>query len=137
MVQLHHRYPYWGARKLRSLLLAADIALPHHSTTDTILKRHDCRVLYHSEQVQPPATHRFEPPNPNDLWQIDFKGHVPLHDRRSSRCHPLTLLDDHSCFSLCLQACEGERLELVKPHLIDVFRQYGLPLRITADNGPP
>jgi transposase InsO family protein len=137
VVQLHHRYPYWGARKLRSLLQTADLDPPHHSTIDAILKRHDCRVLYHNEQAQPPANRRFEHPNPNDLWQIDFKGHIPLNDRRSSRCHPLTLLDDHSRFSLCLQACEGERLELVKPHLIEVFRQYGLPLRITADNGPP
>ncbi|MDR8017933.1 IS481 family transposase, partial [Pseudomonas guguanensis] len=137
VVQLHHRYPYWGARKLRSLLRSADIDPPHHSTIDAILRRHDCRVRYHNEQTQPPANHRFEHPNPNDLWQIDFKGHVALNDRRSSRCHPLTLLDDHSRFSLCLQACEGERLEQVKPHLIEVFRQYGLPRRITADNGPP
>ncbi len=136
VVQLHQRFPYWGARKLRSLL-DTESERPHHSTIDAILKRHGCQVLYHDAKAQAPATHRFEHPQPNDLWQMDFKGHFHLNDRRSARCHPLTLLDDHSRFSLCLQACEGERLELVKPHLIEVFRRYGLPRRITADNGPP
>jgi transposase InsO family protein len=136
VVQLHQRFPYWGARKLRSLL-GADSERPHHSTIDAILKRHGCHVRYHDEHAQAPATHRFEHAQPNDLWQMDFKGHFHLNDHRSARCHPLTLLDDHSRFSLCLEACEGERLELVRPRLIEVFRRYGLPRRMTADNGPP
>lgn len=136
VVDLHQRFPYWGARKLRSLL-PQGAEIPHHSTIDAILRRHGCRVRYHDAEAEAPAASRFEHPHPNDLWQMDFKGHFPLSDTRSSRCHPLTLLDDHSRFALCLQACEGERLELVKPHLVEVFRRYGLPRRITADNGPP
>ncbi|MCO6060515.1 IS481 family transposase [Pseudomonas sp. MOB-449] len=136
VVQLHHRFPYWGARKLRGLL-PAEFERPHHSTLDAILRRHGCRVRYHAEEAEAPATQRFEHCQPNELWQMDFKGHFQLADGRSSRCHPLTLLDDHSRFALCLEACEGERLELVRPHLIQVFRRYGLPRRITADNGPP
>jgi len=136
VVQLHQRFPYWGARKLRNLL-PAEFARPHHSTIDAILRRHGCRVQYHAEAAEAPATRRFEHQQPNELWQMDFKGHFLLADRHASRCHPLTLLDDHSRFALCLAACEGERLELVRPHLIRVFRRYGLPHRITADNGPP
>lgn len=136
VVQLHQRFPYWGARKLRSLLPAAFDA-PHHSTLDAILRRQGCQVRYHAEAAQAPATRRFEHSRPNALWQMDFKGHFHLSDRRSPRCHPLTLLDDHSRFVLCLAACEGERLDQVRPWLIQVFRRYGLPQRITADNGPP
>lgn len=136
VVQLHQRFPYWGARKLRSLL-PVEFERPHHSTLDAILRRHGCQVRYHAEEAEAPATHRFEHHQPNELWQMDFKGHFQLADGRGSRCHPLTLLDDHSRFALCLEACEGERLELVRPHLIQVFRRYGLPRRITADNGPP
>lgn len=42
---------------------------------------------------------RFEHAQPDDLWHLDVKGHVP---NRHRRCHPLTVLDDHSRFSLCL-----------------------------------
>lgn len=136
VVELHQRYPFWGARKLRSLLPEGSHC-PHHSTIDAILRRHGCQVRYHGESVEAPTTTRFEHSASNDLWQMDFKGHIHNPGSTSSRCHPLTLLDDHSRFALCLQACEGERLELVKPHLIEVFRRYGLPRRITADNGPP
>ena len=136
VVRLHHQFPFWGARKLLPLL-PDGMKRPHHSTIDAILHRHDCRVRYHTEDAQAPATHRFEHERPNELWQMDFKGHFHLSDRRSPRCHPLTVLDDHSRFALCLDGCEGERLELVRPKLIQVFRRYGLPRRITADNGPP
>jgi transposase InsO family protein len=136
VVRLHHQFPFWGARKLLPLL-PDGMKRPHHSTIDAILHRHDCHVRYHAEEAQAPATRRFEHEQPNELWQIDFKGHFHLSDRRSPRCHPLTVLDDHSRFALCLEGCEGERLELVRPKLIQVFRRYGLPRRITADNGPP
>lgn len=136
VVRLHHQFPFWGARKLLPLL-PDGMKRPHHSTIDAILHRHACRVRYHAEEAQAPATRRFEHERPNELWQIDFKGHFHLSDSRSPRCHPLTVLDDHSRFALCLEGCEGERLELVRPKLIQVFRRYGLPRRITADNGPP
>jgi transposase InsO family protein len=136
VVRLHHQFPFWGARKLLPLL-PDGLKRPHHSTIDAILHRHDCQVRYHAEEAQAPATRRLEHERPNELWQIDFKGHFHLSDRRSPRCHPLTVLDDHSRFALCLEGCEGERLELVRPKLIQVFRRYGLPRRITADNGPP
>lgn len=136
VVQLHQRFPYWGARKLRSLL-PAEFARPHHSTIEAILRRQGCQVRYHADAAPAPAIQRFEHSQPNALWQMDFKGHFHLADRRSPRCHPLTVLDDHSRFALCLAACDGERLECVRPRLIQVFRRYGLPQRVTADNGPP
>jgi hypothetical protein len=84
------------------------------------------------------AKHRafcsFEHPYPNDLWQMDFKGHFPI---RVGRCHPLTVLDDHSRFNMLLKACADETAETVKLSLADTFRQYGLPKRMTMDNGSP
>ncbi len=50
------------------------------------------------EQAPRQSWHRFERPAPNELWQLDFKGHFPL--LQGGRCHPLTLLDDHSRFYL-------------------------------------
>jgi hypothetical protein len=37
---------------------------------------------------------------------MDFKGHFELGI--GSRCHPLTVLDDHSRYAVVLQACSNE-----------------------------
>src|SRR5262249_31985847 len=72
---------------------------------------------------------------PNLLWQMDFKGHMPLGDGTS--CHPLTMIDDHSRFALCLAACANEQGTTVKTHLETAFRRYGLPEAVFVDNGGP
>ena len=77
---------------------------------------------------------RFERDRPNELWQMDFKGHF-AHD--AGRCHPLTLLDDHSRFSLCLEACANQRGATVEASLVPTFERYGLPRRMVFDNGSP
>lgn len=71
---------------------------------------------------------------PNHLWQMDFKGYFAL---QAARCHPLTVLDDHSRFSLCLQACGNETAATVQTQLTRTFEQYGLPDAMTMDNGAP
>ncbi len=66
---------------------------------------------------------------------MDFKGHFALGD--GTRCHPLTLLDDHSRFLLALVACDGETRPTVQTSLTAVFERYGMPERILCDHGPP
>lgn len=134
ILELNERHPCWGARKLRVLL--PEGCWPHHSTIDAILRRHEKKVLGAPDKNVVAPT-RFEHPSPNQLWQIDFKGHFALTDRAAGRCHPLTILDDHSRFSLCLDACGNERKETVQAAMTAVFERYGLPERITSDNGPP
>src|SRR5205807_8775954 len=68
------------------------------------------------------------------LWQMDIKGHFAM---ASGRCHPLTVIDDHSRYALGIVACGDEREPTVRAGLTAIFRQYGLPDRILADNGAP
>jgi transposase InsO family protein len=133
VLALHETYPAWGSRKLRSLL-PDTVVRPHHSTIEAILRRHG-RPLRYGTRPDTRAPSRFEREAPNELWQIDFKGHFALFGQ-SARCHPLTLLDDHSRFALCLADCADEQRQTVQQQLIRVFRRYGLPRRITSDNGP-
>jgi transposase InsO family protein len=65
---------------------------------------------------------------------MDFKGHFAVG---RERCHPLTVLDDHSRYNLCLRACSNEQGLTVQGHLTDTFGHYGLPQRIGVDNGSP
>ena len=133
LLDVRDRFPSWGARKLRRFLIdqGAD-DLPAASTITAILKRNG-RI---SAEASDAAQHwqRFQHDQPNDLWQIDFKGHFPM---QHGRCHPLTVLDDCSRFDIALRAFPGEDRASVQSALIECFRKYGLPSRINADNGPP
>jgi transposase InsO family protein len=132
VLDLRASHPAWGGRKLRQRLLnQGHVEVPSASTITEILRRHE---QLGRRAGLPQAVQRFERPEPNQLWQLDFKGHIPL---ARGRCHPLTVLDDHARYAVGLFACADERLETVQTQLIIVFRRYGLPDHILCDNGPP
>ena len=126
------RHPAWGGRKLPRVLQEDGLSPPSASTITAILRRHG--RLDGPGAGQAGGCVRFERPEPNDLWQMDFKGHFAL---AGGRCHPLTLLDDHSRYSLEIGACVDEREMTVRTRLIRLFERYGLPWQILCDNGPP
>ena len=83
VVALRDQHPAWGGRKLKRVLENAGEAAPAASTITAILRRHD--RLDPAEAAKHTAWTRFEHETPNALWQMDFKGHVPLG---RGRCHP-------------------------------------------------
>lgn len=134
VVALRQQHPAWGGRKLRQVLLTRGVAaVPAASTITAILRRHD--LLDAAEAARHRAFTRFEHEAPNELWQMDFKGHFALE--AGGRCHPLTVLDDHSRFALGLQACGNEQGVTVQRELTGIFRCFGLPRRMLMDNGAP
>jgi transposase InsO family protein len=130
---LRDKNPAWGGRKLRRRLVElGEVAPPSASTITEILRRHGRLDADHAAKHR--AFIRFEHASPNDLWQMDFKGHFAM---RRGRCHPLTVLDDHSRFAVGLEACGDEQASTVEARLTAIFRRYGLPWRILVDNGSP
>lgn len=125
-------HPAWGARKIARCLQRDGVAPPAVSTVHEILRRHG-RII--AAPGGDRATLRFEHERPNLMWQMDFKGWVSLAD--GTRCHPLTIIDDHSRYVPCLQACADQRGLTVKAHLTTTFARYGLPEAIFVDNGTP
>lgn len=133
VVSARSEQPTWGGRKLRRVLLDDGVKGPPSASTVTrILRRKG--LLDGPGAGEPQGWQRFERESPNELWQMDFKGHFPT---LGGRCHPLDLLDDHSRYCLCLQACTDERGATVRGHLDDTFRRYGLPAALLCDNGGP
>ena len=127
------QHPSWGGRKLAARLRAlGHEPVPAPSTITEILRRHG--LLDPARAGQPRAHQRFEHDAPNQLWQMDFQGPRPCG---AGRCHPLTVLDDHSRYSLVLAACGDERTATVSARLSGSFRRYGLPEVLLVDNGPP
>jgi transposase InsO family protein len=132
VMAVRQAHPAWGGRKIARVLEMRGIAAPSPSTVSGILKRNG--VALGGPDGPARAFIRFERETPNELWQMDFKGHVATG---SGRLHPLTVLDDHSRFCIALEACADERGETVKAHLTRAFERYGLPCAMITDNGSP
>jgi transposase InsO family protein len=126
-------HPAWGARKIAHCLKRDGVTVPVPSTVHQILRRNG--RVQPTESAPPNPGHRFEKEAPNLLWQMDFKGHMPLTNGMD--CHPLTMVDDHSRYVVCLKACADERRLTVQDHLTATFRRYGLPDALYTDNGSP
>lgn len=126
-------HPKWGARKLKRWLEDQGASgLPAVSTVHAILRRHG--AISASDRAGHTPWQRFEHAAPNDLWQMDFKGHFAAGPHR---CHALTVLDDHSRYVVCLGALNSEGLVTTQTRLMQTFRRYGLPWRMTMDNARP
>jgi len=133
VVAVRRQYPTWGGRKIHYRLLHQGVPdVPAPSTITDILHRH---ALITPTPDAPRRWQRFEHAAPNDLWQMDFLGHVGVED--GQRVHPLTILDDHSRFLLALHACVHEQQPTVQTHVTVCFERYGMPRAILMDNGPP
>lgn len=134
ILTVRSNHPSWGARKiLRYLVDKGNCDLPVPSTITAILKRNG--LISTEESAKHTPYIRFTREHPNDLWQMDFKGHFAMQN--GERCHPLTITDDHSRLLLCLDAHNNERWNGVKTSLERVFGTYGLPMSILCDNGAP
>lgn len=126
-------HPAWGGRKIaRRLSDLGHAAVPAPSTVTAILRRHGVELGTFGGGER--AFTRFERARPNELWQMDFKGHVAM---QAGRLHPLTVLDDHSRFAVVLAACADQQTATVRSQLIAAFRLYGLPETLITDNGSP
>jgi len=126
--------PDWGGRKIRRVLQdQGHREAPAASTITAILRRN--QQIDAEESLKHKPMQRFARQQPNELWQMDFKGYFALE--MGGYCHPLTVIDDHSRFLLGLKACPDETYETVQRQLTAIFQQFGLPERMLMDNGSP
>jgi transposase InsO family protein len=127
-------HPAWGARKIAHCLKRDGVESAARSTVHHNLGR-NCLVRQAKHGHQGPYQ-RFEKEAPNLLWQMDFKGEMALADGAS--CYPLTVIDDHSRYALCIGACANQQSQTVQQQLTTTFRRYGLPQAffvVTARHG--
>src|SRR4030095_17029438 len=101
IVTVRAAHPSWGARKIRRVLSNRGEKVPSASTVHRVLQRHG--EINPKESKKHQAWQRFEHEAPNQLWQMDFKGWFRTTDQQI--CHPLTVLDDHSRYVVCLHVC--------------------------------
>jgi transposase InsO family protein len=138
LVELRKEHPSWGPKKLKARLQALGTSdVPAASTIGDLLKRHGL-VRPRRRRVYPPTMTPqalAEATAPNDTWCVDFKGHFALRDK--TRCYPLTLTDQVVRYLLKCEAVDKPDVAHVRPHFERAFHEFGLPLRMRSDNGPP
>ena len=133
IVALRRSDPAWGARKIRRRLQEGGWPqLAAASSITAVLHRHG--LIGPEAPPGQRAWQRFEHAVPNALWQMDFKAPVKT---LQGPAHPLTVLDDHSRFCVCLRALPNQQTASVKQALVDTLRCYGLPDALLVDNGGP
>jgi transposase InsO family protein len=119
----------WGPRKIVAYLKSQDQPAPPVRTAGAILRRR--HRIAPVPAPAPEAVQRFERPEPNQLWQLDFKGFVEINRQR---IYPLTILDDHSRFLLALRCCTDQTYVSAWNVLWDAMGEYGLPDQLLCDN---
>jgi transposase InsO family protein len=138
LIDAKRSHPTWGPKKLVAWLSQSrpDTVWPAASTAGAVLdragmvqrrKRRRGSVAYDQPLIA--AQH------PNDVWSIDFKGWFRTSD--GTRVDPLTAVDLASRYMLVCQGLDRPNGAQVRPVLERAFREYGLPLAIRSDNGPP
>ena len=133
IVDVRKEHPAWGAYKIHQRLIdLGQEGLPCVTTVNNILKRHG--MIKESESAKRKKWKRFEMDNPNESWQMDFKGYFYIG---KIQCHPLTVIDDYSRYLIGVRACTNEKRITVHEELTEIFKKYGLPETIATDNGSP
>ena len=135
LLAIRAKHPSWGPKKIRGWL---DDHRPGGSwpALSTIGELLHARGLTVGRKLRVPASLPFGScTQPNDVWSVDFKGWFRTGD--GERCDPLTLKDADSRYLLRCQGMEETGTERVWPIFDASFREFGLPLRVRSDNGPP
>lgn len=138
ILKARFKKPSWGPKKIRAMLVEKypEIDWPSKTTIGSIL---------HRNGLVPERTYRRRVPGktvplsdqfqPNDTWAADFKGWFSVGDGR--KCEPFTLSDGATRFILKCQSVDVKDVEHIWAILETAFREYGLPLFLRTDNGPP
>ncbi len=138
VLELRRAHMSWGPRKLRRWLEDhhPHRAWPAPSTIGALLGRAGLAHARRLRRRTPPFTQPFAAATEaNAVWCADFKGWFRTRD--GERIDPFTMTDAASRYLLRCQAVEKTDTDAVRSISEAAFREYGLPLAIRTDNGPP
>lgn len=138
LLDLKHRYPNWGPKKIKDWLELEKPTerWPATSTIGEIFKKHG---LVKSKKHRKKSSRYSEPfvtcDAPNRVWSADFKGQFKVAS--GELCYPLTITDNYSRYILGCHGLTGTKGLPTKKYFERIFKKYGLPDAIRTDNGVP
>lgn len=128
----------WGPKKIRGRLLIdfPEFQWPSTTTIGNIFDKNGLTVRRKLRRRVPGKTvPLFDFQQPNDTWCADFKGWFLTKD--GTKCDPFTLTDALSRYILRCIKLDINNTEHVWAIFDTAFREYGMPLYVRHDNGPP
>lgn len=137
LIRIKQDHMNWGPKKIHAIYLRDSVDPISLSSVKRILTKSGYTESRKRRRQAPPERINicYEAKAPNDVWTVDFKGWWYAKDR--SKCEPLTIRDEFSCYLLEARTLASTRTEDVKEAFERVFRLHGLPKVIKSDNGSP
>lgn len=137
IISIKKQFPYWGPRKIHARLKChyPELEIPSKSSVDNILKNNHLTIQRINRRRVASTAPLGHCSDVNDIWSYDFKGWFLTADGK--KCEPLTITDAHSRYLLKCSLIKNKTAKSVWNIFEDAFREYGLPLRVRSDNGPP
>jgi transposase InsO family protein len=139
MLRIKKLHPTWGAKKILAVYKRNNHGKysPVRSTVERLFVRAGYDGVKRRRKVENRIIiqQRIAPEKPNDVWTVDFKGW--WYSKNKEKINPLTVRDEFSKHLLAIEAVEKGDITSVKAVFIRLFKQFGLPLYIRSDNGPP
>lgn len=138
ILDIKFRFPTWGPKKVQAILKKEKplIKWPSANTIGNIFERNNLVIPRKFRRRLATKTSPLADCNQcNDVWCLDFKGWFLTKDNQ--KCEPFTLMDAFSRYLFCCTKLECNNTEHVWAILDRCFREYGLPLYLRSDNGPP
>src|ERR1700722_3164866 len=132
------QFARWGPKKVlaRLITIYPEVDWPSTTTIGNILKENGLTVPRKLRRRVPgktaPLSHCLQS---NDVWCTDFKGWFLTKD--GNKCEPFTLTDGATRFLLRCLKLHSNNVDNVWGALDCAFREFGLPLFLRSDNGPP
>lgn len=137
ILEMKHRYKYFGPKKIHALLRhhEPNLRTPCINTIGNILNRHGLVIPRRYRQRLPATAPLAHCEQANHVWAYDFKGWFRTED--GQKCEPFTLSDQHTRYLLKCTSMKRKTAQDVWPIFASVFTEYGLPIRVRSDNGSP
>ncbi len=138
LLKVKYEWSKWGPKKVLGYLKnnQPNIKWPSVTTVENIFNDYG---LVKKRKLRKRLAERKDPLGicniSNDIWCIDFKGWSLTKD--GNKMDPFTVMDAFSRFLLCCQKLWANDTDHVWAVFEKLFREYGLPLKIRSDNGPP
>ena len=134
------QHPSWGAPKIHWVLkrrfgrrgLPSESAISRWLQHWGLTRRRRVRVCKGRTLLRPALA---EARHPNDIWTVDFKGWFRTGD--GTRVEPLTVRDLSSRYILDFCLMPRQNVKAARLAFAGIFREYGIPRVIRADNGSP
>ena len=137
VISIKNEYLGWGPKKILAEIQTnfPHLSPPSEGSINHILSKNGLVKSRHYRRHVAITSPLKDCLQTNDVWMYDFKGWFKTLD--GSKCEPLTITDGFSRFLLQCQHMERKRGCDVWEVLERTFHEFGLPIRMRSDNGPP